>query len=268
MQDDNPVPDDRNAPTGADPQVAHLLAAAARRRKKAAGPEPAELMELARWVDGELPANRRAEVAALVAANPELRATVDTLATHDDKSVRGSEAGTRLAPTVASPASNVISLADHARRAAADKRGKAEHATGRAASRVLIGGGSVLLLAAILFLATRPTSQSPTSLSGAAVGAGGTIGLRASFATQPTASSCEVSGVLSAEAPQTLWYATLEGATSLGEVPPGPFRLAPRCAASACEALVATPIGAVAPTLDPASCAPSDSSLTSVRLTR
>lgn len=267
MQDDNPDPTDTSAAPGVDPQadrqVAHLLAAAAKRRKKSAGSEPADLMNIARWVDGELAADRRAEVAARVAADPELRATVEALATHDDKSVRGSEAGVRLAPS-----SNVVSLADHARRAAADKRGKAENATGRAASRVLIGGGSILLLAAILFLAVRPTSQSPTSLSGAAVGAGGTVGLRASFASQPAAGACEISGVLSAETPKALWYVTLEGAAPLGEVAPGPFRVAPRCAASACEALVATPVGASAPTLDPVSCAPSDPALTTVRLTR
>lgn len=259
MQDDNPEPTD----TGADPQVAILLAAAAKRRKKSAGPEPADLMDIARWVDGELPAERRTEVAARVAASPELRATVDVLATHDDKSIRGSEVGARLAPP-----SNVVSLADHARRAAADRRGKAENATGRAASRFLIGGGSVLLLAAILFLAVRTTPESPTSLSGASVGAGGTVGLRASFSAKPIAPDCEVSGVLSADTRKTLWYVTLEASTPLGEVAPGPFRLAPRCAASACEALVATPIGAGAPTLDPTTCAPTDPALTAVRLTR
>lgn len=263
MQDDNPDPTNSPAKPDVDPQVALLLAAAAKRRKKSVGSEPADLMNIARWVDGELAGDRRTEVAARVAADPELRATVETLATYDDKSIRGSEVGARQAPS-----SNVVSLADHARRTAADKRGMAENAKGRAASRVLIGGGSVLLLAAILFLAIRTTPNSPTSLAGASVGAGGTVGLRASFSSTSAAGTCEVSGVLSADAPKTLWYVTLEGAASLGEVAPGPFRLAPRCAASACEALVATPVGASAPALDPTTCAPGDSALTAVRLTR
>lgn len=260
MKDDNA---DTTETSGAhDPRVASLLAAAARRRKAAVGPEPDDLLTIARWVDGELPPERRSEVAARVADDPELRAAIEALAAHD---VKGSEVGTRQAPVA--PAHNVVSLADRARKSAAEKRHRSENTTGRAASRVLVGGGSVLLLAAILFLATRTTPERPTSLAGASVGAGGTVGLRASLASQ-AGGACEISGVLSAESPKGLWYVTLEGATSLGAVPPGPFRVAPTCSASACEALVATPVGAPAPALDPVSCAPTDPTLTAVRLTR
>lgn len=221
-----------------EPGVAHILSSLSARRKRTSGQEPADLERIARWLDGDLPPQEQAAVAARVAAEPELAAMVAALREHDQ------------ATTLPS---NVIPF----KRPAPDQRRPSPM------RKALIGTGSALAIAAIAFVATRPT-PTPTALQGAAVGTSGDTNVTAAF---DDTTRCEISGTLTASEPQLLWYVGEHGATALGEHAPGAFRVKPACAPAACEAIVATPRGAAAPTLDPTTCGPTEA-LPASRLTR
>lgn len=239
MNEDNP-----------EPGVAHLLRAQAKRRQLAAGREADDLQEIAQWFDGDLSPEERARIAARVESDPELAAVVKTLRLHD---TRGSEAGTRQAPLP----SNVVSLSERARRLPERRPGPTR--------KLLVGAGSVLAIAAIAFVATRPATEAPTTTHGAALASGSAVTVRASFTG---ASPCEVSGLLSAPSPMALWYVADGVAVRLGEHAAGPFRVAPTCSQTTCEVLIATPLSSGAPAIDPMTCAPTDPTSAGIRLQR
>jgi len=94
-----------------DPSVDAALRARFGRIRKHSGAEPDGLEEIARYVDGDLPAERRVAVEARLGAEPELRELVDELA----KLERGERQADRSA---AERPSNVIPLVIPASRAA------------------------------------------------------------------------------------------------------------------------------------------------------
>jgi anti-sigma-K factor RskA len=236
-----------------EPGVALLLTAQAKQRKKRAGKEPADLLAIARYVDGDLPPDERARVASLIEGDPDLSAMVAALRQHD---VRGSEAGTRMAPVLPLP-SNVISLSERARRLP-EKRPNTTR-------RLIVGVGSVLAIAAMVFLVTRPSTEPTSTTHGASMVGSSAVSVTASFSDF---AGCELTGVLNASSPMTLWYVGANVPVSLGERAPGPFRVTPVCSRATCEVLIATPPGAAAPSIDPMTCAPTNTSHAATRLDR
>ncbi len=204
-----------------DPGVARALQTRFGQTRKNSGPEPTALEDIARYVDGDLPADRRATVEARLRAEPELRELVDELA----KLERGDGQATTPAEGHAERPSNVIPLVIPAGRAA--RVGQASVAFGQSGPgtvralplaepkknpmrTAVIGIGAALAIAAVAFLVMRPP-MTTEGTQGAALGDkrdGIAIGFEAGQAV------LEVDAVTSGEL--TVLVATPSGTRAVG----------------------------------------------------
>jgi len=152
IDSDNVTGSNEDADVTVDPGVAQALTSRFSRTRKNRGAEPSDMEEIARYVDGDLPADRRTAVEARLRAEPELKAMVDDLAKLEGQG--GSNSAN----------SNVIPLVIPAGRTA--RVGQSGLGTLRALPpaetrknplrTAIIGIGAALAIAAVVFLVTRP----------------------------------------------------------------------------------------------------------------
>lgn len=129
--------------------------------RRAAGPEPKGLEEVALYVEGALPAERKAAVEARLGAEPELRQLVDELRRLDAE-----DAPSNVVPFVV-PAGRSVRVGNAGpgtlRALPTPEKKKSPMRT------AVLGIGVALALAAVLFLVTRPRVETQGT-SGAGVG--------------------------------------------------------------------------------------------------
>lgn len=152
--DNNDTVQGSNDDVAFDPGVASALTSRFGRIRKSSGAEPSGMEEIARYVDGDLPAERRSVVEARLRNEPELKAMVDELAKLEAQDQ----------PEVSEKPSNVIPLVIPAGRAA--RVGQSGPGTLRALPTAetrknplrtaIVGIGAALAIAAVAFLVTRP----------------------------------------------------------------------------------------------------------------